>query len=281
MRAKRGEHWRIADLPWADFEAAKVDPELLRIVKAAALVEYNADDYATYLANVFSGDDVFQAAIRNWALEERQHGEALRDWAQRADPTFDFQVAFSRFISGYRINVDADQSVRGSQLGELVSRCIVETGTSSYYTMLGDAADEPVLKALCRLIAADELRHYKLFYTHLKRTSAAQEMGRWARLKVALGRVQESEDDELAFAYFAANAPPQAVFDRAQYSSAYLVRAFPLYRPAHFEQMIAMISRVCGLKLSSFLRRLLKRIAQEIVSIKIKRAHSVLRQKAA
>ena len=32
-------HWTLDDIPWADFDASKVDPELLRAVKAAALVD--------------------------------------------------------------------------------------------------------------------------------------------------------------------------------------------------------------------------------------------------
>ena len=59
------------------------------------------------------------------------------------------------------------RSSRGSRCGELVARCIVETGTSSYDTALMDAVEEPVLKEICRNIAADELRHYKLFYDHV------------------------------------------------------------------------------------------------------------------
>ncbi|MFX8477729.1 hypothetical protein ABTL82_19965, partial [Acinetobacter baumannii] len=33
-------HWKIADLPWDQFDPARVEPELLAIIKAAALVEY-------------------------------------------------------------------------------------------------------------------------------------------------------------------------------------------------------------------------------------------------
>ena len=128
-------------------------------------------------------------------------------------------------------------------------------------TALADAADEPVLKALCRNIAADELRHYKLFHTHLKRYLAKEELSRLARLKIGLGRVQESEDDELAFAYFAANAPADAVYDRETYKSAYLARAYPLYRVDHVERVVAMVFRACGFTLSTFWRRMVKSIA--------------------
>ena len=49
-------HWSVDDIPWDDFRADLVDKELVKIVKAAALVESNADDYASYLCNVFHGD---------------------------------------------------------------------------------------------------------------------------------------------------------------------------------------------------------------------------------
>ena len=54
---------------------------------------------------------------------------------------------------------------------------MVEIGTSSYYTALADATKEPVLQIICRQIAADEFRHFKLFYDHLRRYLGAGE--RW------------------------------------------------------------------------------------------------------
>jgi len=266
------QHWAITDLPWASFDPTKVDADLLKIIKAAALVEYNACDYATYLTNVFPHDAVFRQDIENWAIEETQHGQALGMWAEKADPSFDFKAAFERYKAGYHIDINAASSIRGSQTGELIARCIVETGTSSYYDVLGGAAQEPVLKALCRHIVADELRHYKLFHSYLKHYIAKEELGRLKRLRIGLSRIGESEDDELAYAYFAANAPADAIYDRPTYTSAYMVRAFPLYRADHLERMAAMVFRACDIRLSSFWRKLIKRIAQKLMQVKVKRA---------
>jgi len=163
--------WTLDDIPWDRFDRDKVDPELLRIVKAASLVEQNGGDYAHYLCNVFHDDPDFQAVALAWGREEIQHGEALGRWAMLADPAFDHAEACRRFTAGFRVDLDAKASVRGTRSGELIARCIVETGTSSYYTALAEAAEEPVLQAICRRIAADEHRHYKLFYDHLKRLS--------------------------------------------------------------------------------------------------------------
>jgi hypothetical protein len=88
------EHWTLDDIPWGKFDAAKIDAELVPVVKTASLVEYNSGDYATYLCNVFPDDPQFQEAALKWASEERQHGEALGRWAQMVDPSFDFRASF-------------------------------------------------------------------------------------------------------------------------------------------------------------------------------------------
>ncbi len=248
-------HWTLDDIPWDRFDPAKVDPEILRIVKAASLVEQNGGDYAQYLCGVFSDDALFKEAALHWGVEEIQHGQALGRWAQLADPSFDHQAACARFTAGFRVDLGAKASVRGSRAGELVARCIVETGTSSYYTALAEASDEPVLKAICRRVAADELRHYKLFLTHLERYLAAEGLGVWGRLGIALGRIRESEDDELAFAYHAAN-DASGVYDRRRANRAYARRAYAVYRRHHVERGMAMVLKAVGLTPNGRLNRL-------------------------
>lgn len=238
--------WTLDDIPWQRFAPSRIDPEIVRLVKAASLVEANGAAYAQHLCRVFVHDPAFQDSARGWGEEEVQHGAALARWAALADPSFDFDAAFGRFQAGYRIDGDRMFARRGSQAGEMLARCIVETGTSSYYTALKEASAEPVLQEICRRIAADELRHYRLFYKNLGACLAREKLGRWGRLKVALGRVAESEDDELAYAYYTANAP-EAVYDRKRWSRAYARRAFAIYRPHHVERGVAMILKAVGL----------------------------------
>jgi hypothetical protein len=252
--------WTLDDIPWERFDAGKVDADILRIVKAASLVEQNGADYAHYLCSVFADDPEFQEAARHWGAEEIRHGQALGRWAMLADSRFDHDAAAARFTAGFRVDRDTAASVRGSRAGELVARCIVETGTSSYYTALGEAAAEPVLKEICRRIAADELRHYKLFYQHLRRYLAAERIGFWRRLRVAFGRIAESEDDELAYAYYAANENA-APYDRRRYAQAYARRAYAVYRWPHVERGIAMVFKAVGLKPHGFLNRVAARLA--------------------
>jgi hypothetical protein len=241
------KHWHIDEVPWDRFDRTKVDPAVVPLVKAAAMVERNGTDYAIYLNRVFHDDPDFRAAADNWALEEVQHGEALGKWAMLADPGWDFRAAFDRYRAGYHVPIDVDASIRGSRTGELIARCMVETGTSSYYTALADAAAEPVLQQISRLIAADEFRHFKLFYDHMRRYLGREHIGMLRRLRIAGGRITESEDDELAFAYHCGNEPTDRPYDHGRCISAYMSGAMSVYRFRHIERGMGMIFKAVGL----------------------------------
>ncbi|MBM3485739.1 MAG: ferritin-like domain-containing protein [Alphaproteobacteria bacterium] len=237
--------WTLDDIPWERFDRTRVDPDIVPLIKAACLVEYNADDYRRYLEDVFADDPKVRKAVEGWSREEVQHGLALGRWATLADPAFDFDRAFRAFTTRYKLPLGASESVRGSRTGEMIARCMVETGTSSYYTALADATREPVLKAICRNIAHDEIAHYWLFYNHMRRYLDSEHLGMWARVRVAFSRIAETEDDELASAYFAANGDG-GQYDRAANFDAYRRVALRYYRPWHVERGAGMVFKAVG-----------------------------------
>ncbi|MDE2006928.1 MAG: ferritin-like domain-containing protein [Rhodospirillales bacterium] len=241
------KHWTLDQLGWERFDPARVDPAMVPLVKAAAMVERNGSDYAIYLNRVFADDPDFRAAADRWAAEEVQHGEALGRWAALADPGWDFAAAFARYRAGYKLPLDATASIRGSRAGELIARCMVETGTSSYYTALAERTDEPLLRQICAQIAADEFRHYKLFYDHLRRYLGRERIGLLGRLRIAAGRIGESEDDELAFAWHCGNEPETTRYEHASCSAAYMSGAMQCYRFRHIERGMGMIFKAVGL----------------------------------
>lgn len=262
--------WTLDDIDWQRFDPSRVDPELVRVVKAASMVESNGRLYAQYLANVFADDPEFRQAALDWADEEVQHGVALGRWARMADPAFDYDDSLARFRDGYRLELNVDASVRGSRTGELIARCMVEVGTSSYYTALADATSEPVLKQISKKIAADELRHYRLFYTHMKRYLEREQLSRPRRVWVALSRIAESEDDELAYAYYSANDLP-GPYNRAASREEYFRRAYAMYRPWHLDRAVAMIFKAVGLNPQGALSRVLTRVASSFVESRARR----------
>jgi rubrerythrin len=238
--------WTLDEIAWNRFDHTAVDPEIVKLVKAASLVEYNGAAYAHHLCRIFDDDPDFQESARRWGAEETQHGKALARWAELADPEFDFAAAFARFQAGYRVDFDCATSRRGSRSGEMIARCIVEVGTSSYYTALRDAVREPALKQICGLIAADEFRHYKLFYKNLTRCLERERIGFWRRVRVAAGRIVESQDDELAYAYYAANESARS-YDRNRYRRVYARQAYALCREHHVIRGVRLIFKAVGL----------------------------------
>lgn len=247
------DHWTLDTINWSNFDRSKLDPAIVPLIRAASLVEANARDYVEYLRHVFKGAPETMAVLERWGTEEVQHGAALGRWAEIADPTFDFDEAFTRFREGYKPPhfVNADGSVRGSRIGELIARCVVECGTSSGYTALRDAVEEPVLKQIAGLIAADEFAHYRLFYD-LMQIQPETKPPFWKRAWIAITRVQESEDDELAYAYYCANVPAaQAAtvkYDRIACNRAYQSAMLGLYRRSHIESAVGMVGRAIGLQ---------------------------------
>lgn len=244
--------WTLDDVPWSRFDAAKCEPSMIAAVKAAALVEYNAPAYVAYLARVFGGADKTIADFERWGREEAQHGLALGRWAEMADPAWDFRQAFARFQAGYRpphFISDETVSVRGSRRGEMIARCVVESGTSSYYSAIRDATDEPVLKDIAGRIAADEFRHYRLFLDTLE-AQDEPELPFWRRLLVALGRITESEDDELAYAFYCANVPPEdeavTPYVRSVYVKQSFARSGRIYRRHHIRKLVQMVAKAIG-----------------------------------
>lgn len=238
--------WTIDDVPWHRFDRSLVDPDLCAVIKAAALVERNAADYVSYLHGVFADDAAFATAVDRWGEEETKHGDTLGRWASMADPDFDFMDSYGRFRAGYRIPVDAAASVRGSRSGELVARCVVESGTSSFYSALRDASREPVLKDICHRIAGEEFRHYKLFYDTLRCYRAVERQGAAGRLRVVAQRLFETGDDELAFAYHCANTPERP-YDRRRAARDYAGRACAAYRRGHADRAARMMVKSTGL----------------------------------
>jgi len=245
--------WTLEDIAWARFDSSKVEPHLLSAVKAAALVELNAPDYVNYLKRVFrDGAPETLRAIEQWGCEENQHGLALGRWAEIADPSFKLSDAFARFKAGYRpahFAAADENSVRGSKRGEMIARCVVESGTSSYYSAIRDAAEEPVLKEIAGRIASDEYRHYRLFFDTLNAQSEP-DLPFIRKLAVAVGRIDESDDDELAYAYYCANVPAEreaeTPYERRASAKASYVATMSIYKPHHIKKLTQMVAKSVG-----------------------------------
>lgn len=197
------------DLPWSvsDIDYASIDVEMVRdnrtlfyLLTAASFIESGSDTYAGNLATYYA--HVPEAATwlaRHWESEELQHGFALRRYVEHVWPEFDWPRGYQRFFDEYSQTCSIDNFERSHAL-EMAARCVVETGTATYYRALEQASDEPVLRDLTRRIANDEVRHYKHFFRYFNALNGRERIGR-ARVLGALARRLleiKNEDAEIA-----------------------------------------------------------------------------------
>jgi len=218
------------DLPWSmeairyrDIarDAVEDDTLLFQIVASASFVEITSDLYTENLIEYFRDDpELVDWLAHHWEPEELQHGAALKRYVETVWPDFDWQRAYVGFFAEYS-RCCSLENLAPTRALEMVARCVVETGTASFYRMLAEAAPEPILRQIAGNIAADEVRHYKNFYYFFRRYRASEHPGRTAVLKTLWDRAQEvdTEDAYIAFKHVFLVSNPGAEFRPADYET--------------------------------------------------------------
>lgn len=195
--------WSVNDLPWDELRSDLIasDETMFFLVASASFVEILADLYTQNLAEHYTGDpEVVDWLTEHWQAEELQHGHVLKRYVQTVWPDFDWDQAYQGFLAEYAPLCNAEQ-LEGTRAQEMVARCIVETGTSSYYTMLRDYCTEPLLKRIANHIRNDEVGHYKYFYRYYRQYAAHERVGRRAVLRALWARIREIDSEDGLIAY--------------------------------------------------------------------------------
>jgi hypothetical protein len=186
--------WRVEDIDLGAIDVARVrdDETLFFLVVTSGFVEIASDLYTRNLSEYYAGDAPLLAWLNgHWAQEEVQHGRALRAYARAVWPEFDWDRANASFFAEYGARCTLDEFEPTRAL-EMAARCVVETGTASYYRMLHDYTDEPVLKRITGHIRADEVRHYGYFLRFFEAYAARERPGRWRVARAVARRVAEA-----------------------------------------------------------------------------------------
>lgn len=195
-RRREERRWSPDDIPWSSIrhDAISNNSALFFLVATASLMESATDLYTQNLIEFFIGDDEVTGWLNHyWLPEELQHGQALRRYVETAWPLLDWEPTFRGFVEEFRPFCDV--ALEAAHSLEMASRCVVETGTASYYMTLSRASPEPVLAALTRRIAEDEVRHYKHFYRFFRKYRDTESPSRaavvpalWRRLRMSGGQ---------------------------------------------------------------------------------------------
>ncbi|WP_455380919.1 ferritin-like domain-containing protein [Acidihalobacter prosperus] len=211
----------MESIPFDEIDASLISDQdfYFLLLASASFVEITTDLYTRNLIEYFHGDDPLQAWLENqWLPEEIQHGKALRRYVMTVWPSFDWETAYRHFYDDY------EQYCKTELLGptrglEMAARCIVETGTSSLYTMLYRASPEPVLRDLARRIRTDEAYHYQYFHQAFLHYRAVESLPRRSVFKTLIRRVREIDSEDAYFAFKHAYLARYGTFDESAYRS--------------------------------------------------------------
>jgi len=232
--------WTIEDIDWSrlDRDTARADDLVYYLVAAGSLIETGADLYSDTLRGHFSDPAVRRWLEQHWQPEELQHGRALRRYVEVVWPELDWQRAFAEFFAEYAPLCKSERQEQRPAL-ELAARCVVEMGTSTFYTALQRRAAEPVLQEIAGRISDDEVRHYRHFRDFFDAQRRGAGIGRVAVLGALWRRAAttQNEDASLAFKHAWRLRHPggrfhDALFDRFRIELRAMMRRCYPYRMA-------------------------------------------------
>jgi hypothetical protein len=213
--------WTIDEIPFQDIDRDEVhdDRQLFYSLAAASFIEITSDLYTANLVQFYAGDDeVTDWLSHRWEPEELQHGAVLKRYVQTVWPEFGWNAAYRDFFAEYQ-NCCAIELLAPTRALELASRCVVETGTATFYRALADVTREPVLKRIATNISSDEVRHYKNFYRFFRRYCEREHISRVAISRTLWQRMIEvdAEDAFLSFKHVFLAANPNTEFQPGDY----------------------------------------------------------------
>lgn len=196
--ANASKKWDLGTIPWDRLDASLVHDreDLFYLVTAASFIEIAADLYSNNLAQYFADDPEIVAWLESsWQKEEVRHGTTLRKYAQRAWPQFDWDNAYSQFFEDYSRKCIIS-AYEPTHVLEMVARCVVETGTATFYQSLATQTNEPVLKGIALAIRAEEINHYKHFYAYFNKLNVDHITNRWQIFGAVFRRILEARKDD-------------------------------------------------------------------------------------
>jgi rubrerythrin len=162
---KKNQHWHLDEINFDAIQAELVhnDQFLFLTLASASFVEILSETYAGNLIQHYQGDAEITDWLRNnWQRDEVQHGQALKRYVQIVWPEFNWEKAYEAFRLQYSALCTMEQLEQRKGL-ELLARCVIETGTSSFYRAMQSYVREPVLQLLLEKIKVDETAHYAHF----------------------------------------------------------------------------------------------------------------------
>jgi hypothetical protein len=265
--------WCLTDIPYPAIEKEKIidNMDWFYLLAGASFVETLSDLYTRNLVDYYRENASAILWLREeWEVEEVQHGHALRQYVLTVWPDFDWERAYQGFVDAY-VPYCRTELLGPTHALEMASRCVVETGTASFYTMIRVASPEPVLCQLAARIRADEIHHYRYFYHVFLQYQMHEKNSRWRIGRELWKRVVEidQEDSYLAIKNVFEVKNPEQQFSLEDFSAFRQRLSNLISRHYPFNMAIKMLLKPIGLPpiLQKAILPLLTRMARRALTL--------------
>jgi hypothetical protein len=154
--------WRLdEDVPWLEFDAARLTDEQAMTVKMNAITEWAALPATEMFLRDNHGDSDFCAFMSIWFYEEQKHALVLIEYLRRFRPHL---APTEAELQAVRFEFDPAPA-----LETLMLHFCGEVRLSHWYRRASEWHTEPVIKRIYELIARDEARHGGAYLRFMRR----------------------------------------------------------------------------------------------------------------
>ncbi len=176
FRSLESVRWNLeTDVPWNDFDAAKLSEEQAQTIKMNAITEWSALPATEMFLRDNRGDSDFSAFMSVWFFEEQKHALVLMEYLRRFRPDL---VPSEAELHAVRFEFDP-----APRLETLMMHFCGEVRLNHWYRRASEWHTEPVIKTIYRLLSQDEARHGGAYLRYMKKSLS--ELGDTARAAFA------------------------------------------------------------------------------------------------
>ncbi|MEN9544261.1 MAG: hypothetical protein RLZZ598_1094 [Pseudomonadota bacterium] len=155
------------DIPWGQFDAAKLSDEQAQTVKMNAITEWSALPATEMFLRDNREDSDFSAFMSVWFFEEQKHSLVLMEYLRRFRPEL---LPTEQELHAVRFEFDP-----APPLETLMLHFCGEIRLNHWYRRAAQWHSEPVIKTIYETLARDEARHGGAYLRYMKR--AMQKFG--------------------------------------------------------------------------------------------------------
>jgi len=176
FRSLESVRWNLeTDVPWGEFDGAKLSEEQAQTIKMNAITEWSALPATEMFLRDNRGDSDFSAFMSVWFFEEQKHALVLMEYLRRFRPDL---VPSEEELHAVRFEFDP-----APRLETLMMHFCGEVRLNHWYRRASEWHTEPVIKAIYRLLSQDEARHGGAYLRYMKKSLS--ELGDTARAAFA------------------------------------------------------------------------------------------------